>query len=119
MSLSTDQYAIGHKALLEVLRGWDLAENPSEPAWENARNQFASWFERLKDEGWTRKDVYRVVREVLDERPIRFSISTLDDLANFESGLTGYCEPKSIVRFPNEPSDENQLADYVRGNRWR
>ena len=117
MSLSPEQYASGRQELQEVLREWDETGNSAGSP--SVTNRFGSWFERIKDEGWTRKDVYDLVRDILDERPVRFSESTIDELAGFETTLTGFCAADCILRFPNEPSGVSQLVEYVRGNRWR
>jgi len=119
VSLSPEQYGSGRKGLRGVLQGWDLTDASSPSAQENAKNQFAAWLKGIQEQGWTRKDVHRLVWELLDERPPSFSESTLDELGEFETALTGFCAPKYIVRFPNDPADETELVDYVRGDLWR
>jgi hypothetical protein len=71
----------------------------------------------VQSQGWTRADVYHLVQEILYSPASEFSEYTLDQLGEVEAGRTGYCDPKSIIRFPNEPSDEAELVAYVRGHR--
>jgi len=114
MALSEEKYAAGEDGLRRVLRQWDL---PGDARLKG--DLLDSWLESVQRGGWTRKDVYRLVEEILDESPSQFSQATWDDLLEFETGLTGYCHVDSITRFPNEPVDADQLLEYVRGNHWR
>lgn len=113
MTVSPEQYASGRERLLEVLRQWELLEG------EKGDNRFGSWLEQIQRHGWTRKDVCRLIWEILDQNPNKLSESSLDQLAEFESALTGFCDSKCIIRFPNDPADEAQLAEFVRRNQWR
>jgi hypothetical protein len=115
MTLPAEKYAAGKDGLLEVLRVWDR----SEESLQRRRDLFDCWLDSVKGEGWARGDVYRLVWEILYECASEFSEGTLDQLGEFETGLTGFCAEESIERFPNEPSDVAQLVEYVRGNRWR
>lgn len=115
MALSVEEYAAGKEELLRVLNKWNLREDSVEVR----GNLFDSWLESVQRRGWVRKDVYRLVCEILDEFPSQFSEATLDELLEVETGLTGFCHVDSIIRFPNEPADDPQLLAYVHGNLWR
>jgi hypothetical protein len=115
MALSAEKYATGRQGLLKVLRCWDTSEESG----QGCSDLFHCWLESVQGRGWTRADVYRLVREILEECPGEFSEDTMDQLAEVETALTGFSHEKSILRFPNEPSDGVQLMEYVRGNRWR
>lgn len=119
MSISQQQYASGGDELLEILRSRDISGSSANSNQLDEEDQFALWFERMKASEWTRSDVHRLVRDILDRRPSLFSERTTDELGEFESALIGHCAPECILRFPGDPSDQRQLVAHVRGNHWR
>ena len=114
MALPAEKYAAGKDELLRVLRRWDL---PGDSRLKG--DLFDSWLKTVQRGGWTRRDVYCLVWEILKETPSQFSEATLVQLGEVETGLTGFCHVDSIIRFPNEPVDAGQLLEYVRGDHWR
>ncbi|MGD0125400.1 MAG: hypothetical protein ABSF46_08585 [Terriglobia bacterium] len=115
MSLSSEQFDNAGAGLRAVLKDWD-AERSGHIA---EGKTFEAWLESVQKQGATRLDVYRLVWDILNEIPRRFTQNTLDDLSEIETALTGFCHSDSIIRFPNEPSDADQLLGYVRGGLWK
>lgn len=86
-------------------------------------NQMAGWdaldrrMTQLFEEGWTRKDIYHLVCEIMtsfDSLPKEH----YDDVSNYLDGLLGWVARECIVRFPGEPTDPDELAAYVLGTKW-
>jgi hypothetical protein len=115
MSLSKEQFDHALSELRDVLRDWD-AESSHHPA---QGKTFEVWLEAAQKLGADRRDVHSIVWEILNQDPPQFSQDSLNELSEIETALTGYCHPDSIIRFPNEPTDEEELLKYVRGNVWR
>ena len=113
MGLSPEQYLIGQEELLSVLRDWDAKD----PVVED--QSFDRWLERVQNQGWSRRDVYDLIRAILEAPPSQISEVTINLLAEAETSITGYCDVNCIYRFPNDPSGKNEFIAHVRGNRWR
>jgi hypothetical protein len=97
---------------------------PAERDWSG----FDGAVRELADAGWTRADVHAAVTELI-RRADREEVSgapgdpadetVADLLGEYETALTGFAHPQSIVRFPGDPEDAEALAGHVRGNAWR
>lgn len=66
--------------------------------------------------GWSRREVYALTSDLLRQSPL--PDDWCDDFYELESALTGHCSPQSIIRFPDDPLDRDELAHNLRGMRW-
>jgi hypothetical protein len=79
---------------------------------------FRSYLYKLSEEGWNRLSIHDLVADIL-KNEYSLSNRTLDQLYDFMTNIIGYCDSSSIMRFRGEPEGENELAAYVRGEKWR
>lgn len=42
-----------------------------------------------------------------------------DYLGELLNSIIGFCSASSIIRFKNEPSDDEGFTSYVRGEKWK
>jgi hypothetical protein len=88
----------------------------------------------LADEAWMRdwdllisalirqlKSRAKLYRLVMSIDPNRDQLSDLqsDFLLDFESSITGHCDYSCILKFPNEPTEQSALLDYLHSNKWK
>jgi hypothetical protein len=107
MTISRPDFAEVRRTMVELFRAG--------PAQAEA---FDRVFTNLISRGWTRRDVDYLTRDVLG-REAALDEAGADDLYEFYTGLIGHCSPTSILRFPGEPEDQEELTAWVRGNKWR
>lgn len=71
----------------------------------------------LMKSGWTRRDVYHLAVDIMKDPQLTERAG--DELYDFLTSLTGDCSPESILRFPGDPEDFDELAGIARSKRWR
>lgn len=119
-NISQQKYSAGKERLLKVLRQWDRSgPAPKHEDLQNDRTAFDAWKKSVKDEGWTRKDMYDLINDIYGHHAKKFSAHTVDQLGEFETGITGRCDQDCIERFPGDPEDMDAFLEHVRGNKWR
>jgi len=118
--LNPQQYASGKEELLTVLKRWEASgPKPVPSELQKEREIFDSWFDRVKKNGWTRLDVYNLIWDINKNHGGDVSEYALDELGEFETGITGFCASECIVRFPGDPETTYALCAHVRGERWK
>lgn len=80
--------------------------------------QFYNFIQKLINEGWSRNDLYILIKSVQIEEYENLSETVLDFLYDVETSVTGDCHIDCIFRFPKEPVEEKRFLEYVRGRKW-
>ena len=91
-----------------------MIEHAVEFSWK-AFNEFVM---DLASRGWTRRDVYELTLEILNDQELQLAERSRDELLDFEGSLRGDCAPECIPRFPNDPEDVEELARVARSKDW-
>ena len=65
---------------------------------------------------WKRNHIYLLVHELFVSDNTIFDLESI--LYNVESGIIGECSVDSIIKYPNEPENIDDLSLYVRGFYW-
>ncbi|ASY75414.1 hypothetical protein [Pectobacterium polaris] len=88
------------------------------------QNLMDLFFEQLINSKWNRERIYKFifvyVRSNLSEKDYdEISEYAFDYLGDIESSVIGHCSYDSILKFPDEPENKDELIAYVRGDKWR
>lgn len=79
------------------------------------------YFSVLIDRQYTREQLYLIANGLTESNNHGLSPNMIDAIRNYETGLTGQCSRKAVIRLSpslDEPADEDALVDYVRNLRW-
>jgi hypothetical protein len=68
--------------------------------------------------GWTRKDIYNLVRDIDNRHSNSMAEECSDSISNYLTGLVGDVAAECIVRLPGENCDLAEHARYVRSRVW-
>src|SRR4051812_43842701 len=71
---------------------------------------------QLFESGWSRKDIYNVVRDIDGDADVKAMPEEISDATgNYLTALVGQVDVSRIIHLPGEPSDVDDHARYVRG----
>lgn len=92
---------------------------------DNAARKAEKWklfhdlIRSLNESGWKREDIYNLIWDLIQNNSNSLDETIIDELAEFETSISGNCAPSDIVRFKDEPEDFNEFVAYVRSNQWK
>ncbi|MDZ4287245.1 MAG: hypothetical protein U0984_04765 [Prosthecobacter sp.] len=84
------------------------------PLWNNIE----SFVNRFALSGWSRKQVFELVRRIEDEWEGPIPGKCYDAISNYGDALLGDCHPTCIVRLPGEVAGDAEHLKYVRERKW-
>lgn len=82
--------------------------------WKNIEDFVSS----LVVSGWSRKEVYQLVRNVEINHSNEMSEECADAIGNYITALVGDVALNCIVRLPGEKGSVDEHACYVRSQKW-
>ncbi len=95
-----------------------LGSQTSQGYWDEITKYFGALIAR----NFSREQMYLIVNDLAKTEPsLGFPQELVDQIGNFETGLTGRCSRSSIIRLSpalNEPIDHDEFVAYVRNLRW-
>jgi len=109
------EYSKALKKLDSIIRNWkDIDEKNT----QFEHRQLKEFTSKLKVHNWKRLDIYNLIHDVLKDED--FPEVIVDIILDFESTITGYCDPACILEFSDEKiNSKEELIKYVRGNMWK
>lgn len=84
-------------------------------------DEVVKYFNQLIARNYTREQLYLIANRFSEQEIDNFPEDLLDAVVGYETGLTGRCSRKSIIRLSpalNEPDDFESFVKYVRNLRW-
>jgi hypothetical protein len=104
--------------LKRIMQSWDVNEN-------NTSQKLIDLFLRqLIQSKWDREKIYKfaflyIKNNLSDSDYDNIPEAAFDYLDDIKSSIIGHCSYDSILKFPNEPKNKNELISYVRGEKWK
>lgn len=85
------------------------------PQWDAIVQWF---FELILNHNWTRKNVYELIGNVIENHGDDLDTTGLDMLMDFESAMCGDIGPGLTPKFPGDPEDPLDFARYIDSGAW-